>query len=92
MPYLYFKCVIRSNNPPVELLDTLDNIRTNFRNPTNHPEKIFEIDKVQDLIFLCVDSINRMVKNRLLDNSYVSTAIVEELYFRGYLMPRLSRL
>ena len=52
----------KTNSPPVELLDTLDNIRINFRNPTNHPEKIFDIEEVQDLFGLCVDAINRMVK------------------------------
>lgn len=42
------------------LLNNLDNIRASFRNPTQHPEKIYSMDEVQDLIFLCVDVINRM--------------------------------
>lgn len=38
----------------------LDNIRSSFRNPTQHPEKIYDIHEVQDLWGLCVDVINRM--------------------------------
>jgi hypothetical protein len=49
--------------PPRELLDNLDNIRVSFRNPTQHPEKRYDIDEAQDLFNLCVDAINRMVKD-----------------------------
>ncbi len=52
----------RTAPPPRELLDTLDRIRENFRNPTNHPDKIYEIEEVQDLFGLCVDVLNRMVQ------------------------------
>ncbi len=44
------------------LLNNLDNIRVNFRNPTQHPEMIYDIHGVQDLFPLCVDVITRMVK------------------------------
>ncbi|HEX5734977.1 MAG TPA: hypothetical protein VF131_19255 [Blastocatellia bacterium] len=47
--------------PPIELLDNLDNIRRSFRNPTQHPEKIYDIQEVQDLFWLCIDVINRMI-------------------------------
>ena len=43
------------------LLDHLDHIRLSFRNPTQHPEKIYDIQEVQDLFALCVDAVNRMV-------------------------------
>src|SRR5258706_16076864 len=33
----------------IVLLDNLDNIRRSFRNPTQHPEKIYDIQEVQDL-------------------------------------------
>lgn len=46
---------------PRTLLDNLDNIRWNFRNPTQHPEKMYDIQEVQDLFGLCVDVINRMI-------------------------------
>ena len=52
----------RRKSPPVALLDHLDHIRLNFRNPTQHPEKIYDIQEVQDLFSLCVDLVNRMVK------------------------------
>ena len=39
----------------------LDNIRASFRNPTQHPEKVYDIHEVQDLFSLCVDVVNRMV-------------------------------
>lgn len=43
------------------LFNNLDNIRLSFRNPTAHPEKIYDIHEVQDLWGLCIDVINRMV-------------------------------
>lgn len=42
----------------------LDNIRVSFRNPTQHPDKVYDIHEVQDLWGLCVDVINRMQKVR----------------------------
>jgi hypothetical protein len=44
------------------IIDHLDNIRKSFRNPTQHPEKIYDIHEVQNLLSLCIDSINRMAK------------------------------
>ncbi len=44
------------------LLANLDNIKDSFRNPTQHPEKIYNTDEVQDLWGLCIDAINRMAK------------------------------
>lgn len=52
----------KKNAPPKSLLDNLDNIRFNFRNPTQHPEKNYDIHEVQDLFSLCVDVISRMIK------------------------------
>jgi hypothetical protein len=45
-----------------EVNNHLDNIRVSFRNPTQHPEAIYDIHEVQDLWSICVDVINRMVK------------------------------
>lgn len=42
------------------LLRNLDNIRLSFRNPTQHPDKIYDIHEAQDLWGLCADVINRM--------------------------------
>lgn len=54
---------ISNDTPPKELLDNLDNIRVSFRNPTQHPEKTYDLDEAQDLFNLCVDAINRMAKD-----------------------------
>lgn len=51
----------RRDPPPKELLQNLDNLRDSFRNPTQHPEKIYDTDEVQDLFGLCVDIVNRMI-------------------------------
>lgn len=51
----------RRTPPSAPLLDNLDNIRRSFRNPTQHPDKIYDIQEVQDLFGLCVDVINRMI-------------------------------
>jgi len=40
------------------LIDNLDRIRANYRNPTNHPEKIYNIEEAQDLFNLCVGVVN----------------------------------
>jgi len=56
------------NKPPAPLLDHLDNIRRNFRNPTQHPEKIYDIDEVQDLFNICVDVVNRMLTHMIVIN------------------------
>jgi|ERR1017187_2151274 hypothetical protein len=42
------------------LLDALDNIRVNFRNPTQHPDARYDIEAAQDLLFVCIDVLNRM--------------------------------
>jgi hypothetical protein len=47
---------------PEVLLNHLDHIRTSFRNPTAHPEKIYDIDEAQDLLSICIDVCNRMVQ------------------------------
>jgi hypothetical protein len=45
------------------LFANLDNIRLSFRNPTQHPDKTYDIQEVQDLWGLCVDVISRMAKD-----------------------------
>lgn len=50
----------RRRRLPVPLLDNLNNIRRSFRNPTQHPDKTYDIEEVQDLFGLCVDVVNRM--------------------------------
>jgi hypothetical protein len=52
----------RSDAPPRSLLDGLDNIRHNFRNPTQHPEAIYDIQEAQDLLSLSLDAVGRAFK------------------------------
>ncbi len=53
---------MQKNSPEVdELIKHLDHIRESFRNPTQHPEKIYTLDDAQDLFSLCEDVVNRMM-------------------------------
>ena len=52
----------KRNKPPAPLLDHLKNIKDNYRNPTQHPEKRYDIEEVQDLWSVCVDVINQMIR------------------------------
>jgi len=49
--------------PPAVLLSNLDNIRQSFRNPTAHPEARYDISEVQDLFNLCIEAVNRMLRD-----------------------------
>lgn len=49
--------------PDETLLAHLDILRTRFRNPTDHPEKIYEIEEAEDLVHLAVDIINRCARD-----------------------------
>ncbi len=40
------------------LLDNCDRIRENYRNPTFHPEKVYNIEEAQDLFNMCVGVVN----------------------------------
>jgi len=48
------------NKPPQTLLTSLDLIRSAYRNPTQHPEAMYEIDSAQDLFGVCLDVIGKM--------------------------------
>jgi hypothetical protein len=51
----------RRKPPPSPLLDNLDSIRVNYRNPTQHPELTYDVHDAQDLFGLCSDAVNQMV-------------------------------
>jgi hypothetical protein len=53
----------KSPSADAQVLDHIDNIRKNFRNPTQHPEKLYDLEEVQDLFGVCIDIINRMAKS-----------------------------
>lgn len=46
---------------PKVLLNQLDHGRDGFRNPTAHPEKMYDMDEAQDLLSICIDVSNRIV-------------------------------
>jgi hypothetical protein len=48
------------NKPPATLLASLDLIRSAYRNPTQHPEALYDIDSAQDLFGVCIDVIGKM--------------------------------
>jgi hypothetical protein len=53
----------KNPKPEVILIEHLNHIRKRFRNPTDHPEKIFEIEEAEDLVHLSVDVINRIMRD-----------------------------
>ena len=52
----------RKPKPSETLLNHLDHIRENFRNPTDHPDMVYDMDGVQDLLALVIDVLNRVAK------------------------------
>ncbi len=50
------------NKDLIVTCDNCDRIRVNYRNPTNHPEKIYNIEEIQDLFNLCIGVINDLAK------------------------------
>jgi hypothetical protein len=47
--------------PSKTILESLDLIRSSYRNPTQHPRIKYDINQAQDLFGLCVDIINKLV-------------------------------
>ena len=52
----------RTQRPSDELLNLLDNIKNSYRNPTNHPQKVYDIDEAQDLFSQCLAAQNLIIK------------------------------
>jgi hypothetical protein len=55
----------KTKRPDDALLDVLDRIRVNFRNPTDHPDAIFDIQEAQELFLACIEAIARMTRSPL---------------------------
>jgi len=53
----------RNPKPETQLLDQLDMIRVNFRNPTQHPQKIYDMEEAQDLMHLSIVALNGVVQS-----------------------------
>ncbi len=66
------KALREKDNVPKTLLDELDTIRINFRNPTDHPEMIYTLDEVQGLFNLCIDAVSRIVLDYNTQKSKIS--------------------
>lgn len=49
------------NKPPTVLLNSLDLVRTSYRNPTQHPDAIYDIESAQDLFGVCLDVLGKML-------------------------------
>jgi hypothetical protein len=54
---------LTSNQPPKEVLDVLDNIRDNYRNPTQHPDAVYDIEQVQTLFGICTAALSMISKS-----------------------------
>jgi len=50
----------------------LDHIRSAFRNPTQHPEKTYDTQEIQDLFPIVVDVTNRMINEMNLKTSEIA--------------------
>ncbi len=48
-------------NPEEELMINLNSLRKFYRNKTQHPQMIYNIDDTQDLLFLCIKTVNEMI-------------------------------
>lgn len=53
----------RRPRPDPTLITHLDHIRRQFRNPTDHPEKVYDAEEAEDLIHLAADVINRCMRD-----------------------------
>ena len=53
----------RRPKPDDVLLVHLDHLRISFRNPTDHPEKSYDVEESEDLIHLAADSVNRCLRD-----------------------------
>jgi len=54
----------RTKHPPTSLLDQLDSIREHFRNPTQHPDAVYDIYEAEELFSGALDVIGRMCRER----------------------------
>lgn len=58
----------KNPKPDENLLEHLKHLGKRFRNPTDHPEKIYEIEEAEDLVHLSVDVINRCTRDAKVRN------------------------
>lgn len=58
--------------PNAELMINLNSLRMYYRNKTQHPQLIYNSDNVQDLLFLCIKTVNEMIGDLLKRGSIIS--------------------
>jgi hypothetical protein len=54
----------RAPRPEPILLTRLNDLRAQFRNPTQHPEKNYQLDEAQDLLHLAIELLPRCVNDQ----------------------------
>ena len=54
-----------SKKPDERILTHLQNIKDNYRNPTNHPELRYDMESAEAVFELCLNSIGLMVRDNL---------------------------
>jgi hypothetical protein len=59
--------------PDAELMINLNSLRMYYRNKTQHPQLIYDADNVQDLLFLCIKTVNEMIGDLLNRGSIIPT-------------------
>jgi hypothetical protein len=69
----------RAPKPPVDLLDELDMLRQNYRNPTQHPEAVYDMDMCQDLLPLAFGTVNKTMRFLSDSGLYPTTDVDEEV-------------
>ena len=52
----------KRRNIDQKLMNRLDYIRETYRNPTDHPDLIYNIEDAENLLGLCVETIGEMSK------------------------------
>jgi hypothetical protein len=60
--------------PPDALLAQLDHIRRNFRNPTQHPDAVYDLHEAEDLAFLTIDVLGRLARGMRMSGDDVAGA------------------
>lgn len=54
---------LRKRSIGSEALDQLDIIRKNFRNPTQHPDKVYDVEEAQSLFSLCTHAVEQLTQH-----------------------------
>jgi hypothetical protein len=53
----------RKPRPDAGLLKRLDHLREHFRNPTQHPELVYDHDQAQELFHLCIEAVSSCARD-----------------------------